>query len=75
MQFKAQFPSSKTNSELFKIGNVYIDGVKKHTSKTRTEQLQIPNNLEIPNLKHCGIITDTYFLNVIMFHNIIALNK
>ncbi|CAH1723996.1 unnamed protein product [Aphis gossypii] len=64
VQFKARFPSSKTKSELFKIGNVYIDGVKKHTSKTRMEQLQIPNSLEIPNLKHCGIITDTYFLNV-----------
>lgn len=64
VKFKARFPRSKTNSELFKIGNVYIDGVKKHTSKTRMEQLQIPNSLEIPNLKHCGIITDTYFLNV-----------
>lgn len=28
------------------------------------EQLQIPNGLTIPNLKHCEIITDQYFLNV-----------
>lgn len=73
MNFKARFPSSKTNSESYKIVNVYIDGVEKHTSKTRIEQLQIPNNLEIPNLKHCGIITDTYSLNVIMLCCILLL--
>ncbi|CAH1723965.1 arrestin domain-containing protein 3-like [Aphis gossypii] len=64
LKFKARFPSSKIKSKLFTIVNVCIDGVEKHTSKTRVEQIKIPNNLTIPNLKHCGIITDTYTLNV-----------
>jgi len=42
-----------------------MDGVEKYSSKTLMELLKIPNNLIIPNLKHCGIITDLYFLNVI----------
>ncbi|XP_026817896.1 arrestin domain-containing protein 3-like [Rhopalosiphum maidis] len=57
-------PRNEIKSELFKIVNVYIDGVEKHTSKTRVVQLQIPNGLVIPNLKHCGIMSDTYILNV-----------
>jgi len=51
-------------SKPFMIVNLCMDGVEKHSSKTRTEQLKIPNSLIIPNLKHCGIITDLYFLNV-----------
>jgi len=70
LEFKASFPSSKIKYEHSKIVNLYIDGVEKHISKTRVEQLQIPNGLTIPNLKHCKIITDQYFLNVIiMLHN------
>lgn len=64
MKFKARFPSSKTKCKEFKIVNVRIEGVKKHSSKTRMEQIQIPSSLILPNLKYCGIITDTYFLHV-----------
>ncbi|CAI6347107.1 unnamed protein product [Macrosiphum euphorbiae] len=64
LEYRSQFPSSKINYEHNEIVNVYIDGVEKHDSKTRVEQLQIPNGLTVPNLKHCEIITDKYFLNV-----------
>ncbi|XP_060877415.1 arrestin domain-containing protein 3-like [Metopolophium dirhodum] len=64
LKFKARFPSSKIKCKALKIVNVCIDGVEKHTSKTRVEQIQIPSSLIIPNLKHCGIITDTYSLHV-----------
>lgn len=64
LKFKARFPNSKIKSKTFEIVSVCIDGVKKYTSKTRLEHIQIPNNLTITNLKHCGIITDTYFLHV-----------
>lgn len=50
------------------IDSVCIDGVGKYSSKTQTKQLKIPNGLSIPNLKHCGIITDVCFLNVILIH-------
>lgn len=64
MKFKARFPNSKIKSKWFKIIDVCISGIEKHASKTRTEQIKIPNNLIIPNLKYCGIITDSYYLNV-----------
>lgn len=46
------------------IVNARMDGVEKHSSKTRVEQIKIPSSLILPNLKYCGIITDTYFLHV-----------
>lgn len=54
-----------TKNKTFKIVNKYLIGVKKYTSKTWTERIMIPNSLMVTNLKHCGIITDSYFLNVI----------
>jgi len=70
LEYKAKFPTGNIKYEHSNIVNVYIDGVEKYKSKTCVEQLQIPNEITVPNLKNCDIITDNYSLNVInMLHN------
>lgn len=42
-----------------------LKGIHAHASKTWTEQIAIPHNLVVTNLKYCEIIAETYTLKVI----------
>lgn len=47
------------------LAELTLPGVFTHSSKTWSETIKIPNDSTLCNLKHCGISSEEYELNVI----------